>query len=66
MHMHMHMCVHMCVHMYVYHADLRACVQASSPDEGALVEAARSIGWELIRRTSTSLHYLLNGKLHSS
>ena len=36
--------------------------QASSPDEGALVDAARRIGWEFVSRTSTSLRYLLGGE----
>ena len=36
--------------------------QAASPDEGALVEAAKRIGWEFVSRTSTALTYKRNGK----
>jgi len=46
--------------------DGRIQYQASSPDEGALVEAARRVGWEFVKRTSTSLHYMLHGEEHVS
>ena len=36
--------------------------QAASPDEGALVEAAKKMGWEFVSRTSTSLKFLRDGK----